>query len=145
MGCPPSTELHVIRTASALCAALLLTACSQAGANAGKPADLNASLEPEILKWRTEIETTHPACRNKVGGKGCEAFEVTCKGAENLTPADEKKGVTAKVVAAMNFSGRMPDGSTGKGGSAFAEFANAHGTWTRAEARPVNPTTCAAF
>jgi hypothetical protein len=133
----------VIRTASGLFAALLLTACSQAGANGGKPADLNASLEPEILKWRTDIETTHPACKNKVGGKGCEAFEVTCKGAEALTPADQSKGVTAKVVAAMNFSGRMPDGSTGKGGSAFAEFSNAHGAWTRAEARPVNPTTCA--
>jgi hypothetical protein len=145
MGCPPLTERHVIRTAGGLCAVLLLTACSQAGANAGKPADLNASLEPEILKWRTGIEATHPACRSKVGGKGCEGFEVTCKGAENLTAADQSKGVTAKIVAAMNFSGRMPDGSTGKGGSAFAEFTNAGGTWTRTEAKPVNPTTCAAF
>ena len=135
----------MIRPASAFCALFLLTACSQPGAKTSNPGDLNASLEPEILKWRTEIEATHPACKTKIGGKGCEGFEVTCKGAEDLTPADRQKGVTAKVISAMTFTGRMPDGSTGKGGSAFAEFSNPNGVWTRVDAKPVNPTTCASF
>jgi hypothetical protein len=135
----------VIRPAGALCALLLLTGCSQAGANTENPNDPYSGLAPQILAWRTDIEASHPACQTKVGGKGCESFEVTCKGAENLTPADAAKGVTAKVVAAMEFSAKTADGSTGKSGSAFAEFSKTGGQWTRTEAKPVNPQTCAAF
>ena len=135
-----------MRTPAILVASLfLLTACSQAGANANDPANPYSGLEPEILKWRTDIEASHPACQSKIDGKGCEAFEVTCKGAETLTAADQKNGVTAKLVAAMDFSGRMADGSTGKAGSAFAEFSKTGGAWVRSEATPVNPKTCASF
>ena len=135
----------MIRPAGALCALLLLTACSQAGANSDNPNDPYSGLPPQILAWRTDIEAHHPACQSKVGGKGCESFEVTCKGAENLTAADTAKGVTAKIVAAMEFSAKTTDGSTGKAGSAFAEFSKAGGQWTRTETKPVNPQTCAAF
>jgi len=46
-------------------------------------------------------------------------------------------------VAAMTFAGRNADGSTGKSGSSFALFSKAGDAWTRAEAMPVNLTTCA--
>jgi hypothetical protein len=135
-----------LRTPALLAACLLLlTACSQAGAKVENPNDPYSGLEPEILKWRADIEAEHPACQSKIDGKGCEAFEVTCKGAEALTASDRAQGVTARIVSAMNFSGRMADGSTGKSGSAFAEFSKTGGAWTRAEAKPVNPTTCAGF
>lgn len=132
----------MIRYLAAAVLLLPLAACSQGGQ---KPAatDLNAELQPQIAAWHDAVEANHVACRTKVGGKGCESFEVTCKAAQDITPAEQATGVTAKVVAAMTFSGRNPDGSSGKPGSAFAQFSKAGGTWTRAEAKPVNMSTCA--
>ena len=129
---------------AALSILLLVAACGQAQPKED-PADPYAGLEHEILTWRAEIEAGHPACQAKIKGKGCEAFEVTCKGAQELTAADRAKGATAKLVAAMRFSARTSDGSSGKSGSAFAEFVKARGAWTHAEAQPVNPTSCAPF
>lgn len=125
-----------------LLAALVLSACSSGG-DAGSSSDPNAGLDAEILAWRGDIEANHPTCATKVEGKGCESFEVTCKGLQELTPEEQAKGVTTQVVAAMRFSGRMADGSTGAPGSAFAEFTKSGGQWTRAEAKPVNLSTCA--
>lgn len=128
--------------AAVLSLSLLLAAC---GSNES-PADSSdpyAGLDAQVLAWRGEIEAGHPACAAKVDGKGCEAFEVTCKGAQEITPEEQAAGVTAQVVAAMRFSGRNPDGSTGKSGSAFAEFTKTGGQWTRTEAKPVNLSTCA--
>jgi hypothetical protein len=145
MGCPDSqSEPYVNRSAYACAAVLLLAACSQGGGKAD-PSDPAAGLDAEILKWRTEIEATHPVCRTKIEGKGCESFEVTCKGLRDPAADDAAKGVAARIVAAMRFSARTEDGSSGKPGSAFAEFVKTGGQWTRAEAKPVNPTTCAAF
>jgi hypothetical protein len=124
---------------AAALAALLLTACSSGGDS--KSNDPYAGLDQQILSWRTAIETGHPACAAKVEGKGCQDFQVTCKAAQEIGPED--KGVTAKVVAAMTFAGRNPDGSTGKSGSSFAMFSKAGGAWTRGEAQPVNLRTCA--
>lgn len=133
-----------MRTPVLLVASLLvLTACSPG--ETSDPSDPYSGLDPQIVAWRGEIETAHPACNTKIDGKGCEGFEVTCKGARELTAADQSKGVSARIVSAMRFSGRMADGSTGKAGSAFAEFTKAGGQWKRAEADPVNPTTCAGF
>jgi len=139
---PPPLEPFVIRPlAIAGLAALLLTGCSQrAGPDASGP---YAGLESEILSWRTEIEATHPACTAKVAGKGCESFEVTCKGAQTIAPDETARGVTARVVAAMTFNGRNPDGSSGRPGSSFAQFTKAGGKWTRIPAMPVNMTSCA--
>ena len=128
------------RSAYAVAATLLLAACG-GNAPAADPNDPAA----EILKWHADLEATHPVCANKVEGKGCEGFEVTCKGLKDPEAGDQAKGVTARVVAAMRFNARMEDGSTGKPGSAFADFVKTDGQWTRAEAQPVNPTTCAAF
>ena len=127
--------------AASLCG-LLLAACSQGGAKSD-PNDPNAGLDREIVAWHTDLETSHPACRAKVKGHGCDSFQVMCKAMQEITPDETSKGVTAQVVAAMTFSGRNADGSSGKAGSAFALFSKAGGKWTRAEARPVNMNTCA--
>ena len=121
---------------------LLLAACSQGSAKTD-PNDPNAGLDREIVAWHTALEASHPACRGKVKGHGCDSFEVRCKAMQEITPDEASKGVTAQVIAAMTFSGRNSDGSSGKAGSAFALFSKAGGQWTRAEAMPVNMSSCA--
>lgn len=134
----------IVRPGAALAAILLLSACSSGGDTA-ESSDPTAGLDAQILAWRNDVEASHPACATKIEGKGCESFEVTCKGLQDLTPDEQAQGVAAQVVAAMRFSGRTADGSTGKSGSAFAEFTKANGQWTRTEAKPVNLSTCASF
>ncbi len=129
--------------AAALPALLLLAACSSGIQD--DPKDPYSGLSREIVPWTEAVEASHPTCKAKVGGKGCVGFEVTCKGARDLTPEDRARGVTAKVVAALRFSAKTEDGSTGKPGSAFAEFSKANGEWTRIEAMPVNPSSCSAL
>ncbi len=120
----------------------LLAACSPA-ADKTASADPNAGLDTEILAWRTSIEAEHPTCAAKVEGKGCQDFQVMCKGLQAISADETAKGVGSKVVAAMTFASRNPDGSTGKSGSAFALFTKTGGTWARAESPPVNMRTCA--
>ena len=132
-----------MRTPALFACLLLVVACSPGGAS--DPSDPYSGLDPQIVAWRGAIEAEHPACKTKIEGKGCEGFEVTCKGLKDPAPTDQAKGVTTRIISSMRFSARMPDGSTGKAGSAFVEFTKAGGAWTRAETAPVNPTTCAAF
>ncbi|HET6970117.1 MAG TPA: hypothetical protein VFH92_03235 [Phenylobacterium sp.] len=122
---------------------LSLSACSPGTDKTAAGADPYAGLQPQIAAWHDAIENNHVACQNKINGKGCESFEVTCKAAQDITPDEKTAGVTAKVIAAMSFSARTPDGSSGKPGSAFATFSKANGSWTRAEAKPVNMSSCA--
>jgi len=129
-------------SAAAFCG-LFLAACSPAANKTAASDDPNAGLDTQILEWRTALETTHSACANKVEGKGCDSFQVTCKAMQEITPDEKAKGITAQVVASMSFNGRTADGASGKPGSAFALFSKAGGTWTRTEAPPVNMTTCA--
>jgi hypothetical protein len=134
----------VIRLSAVVClAALSLAACGQAGNTQQTSSDPYAGLDTQILEWRKTIEATHSACANKVDGKGCQDFQVMCKGAQEITPEEAARGVTAQVVAAMTFAGRNPDGSTSKSGSSFALFSKSGGAWTRTEAMPVNLHTCA--
>lgn len=123
--------------------ALCLAACSPSGGGKSGASDPYAGLDTQILAWRTSIEASHPACASKVEGKGCQDFQVMCKAAQDISADEAAKGVKAKVVAAMTFAGRNPDGSTGKSGSSFATFSKTAEAWTRAEAKPVNMTTCA--
>lgn len=124
---------------SALC---VLSACAPKH-NAPADTDRYAGLSPQILAWRTALEADHSACAIKVDGRGCQGFQVTCKAAQDITSAERAQGVSAKLVAAMTFNGRSPDGSGGTLGSAFAIFSKAGGVWTRTEARPVNMSSCA--
>lgn len=121
---------------------LFLSACGPKVDETSTPARYSG-LEPQILAWRTVIEASHPACAAKVEGRGCESFQVTCKAAQEITTDEAANGVSAQLVAAMTFNGRNADGSSGKPGSAFAIFSKARGVWTRAEAQPVNMTSCA--
>lgn len=136
-------EFALVRS-TLLVATLVLSACSQGGDTADS-SDPTAGLDAQIVAWRNDVEASHPACATKTEGKGCESFEVTCKGLQELTAEEQAQGIAAQVVAAMRFSGRTADGSTGKSGSAFAEFTKTNGQWTRAEAKPVNLSTCASF
>lgn len=120
----------------------LLAACSSESGKAAS-SDPYAGLDTQILSWRTALEGAHPACAAKVEGKGCQDFQVMCKAAQDIGAEEAAKGVKAKVVAAMTFAGRNPDGSTGKSGSSFANFSKTANAWTRTEAKPVNMTTCA--
>lgn len=130
-------------TALAIAPAILCAGCSPRTPT-GKGADPNAGFDAQIPAWRADIEAKHPACAAKVDGKGCDSFEVRCKGAMVVTSEEAARGVTARVVSAMTFSGRNADGSSGKAGSAFADFRKVDGAWTRAESPPLNLTTCAA-
>ena len=121
---------------------LLLSACGPKVDETSTP-DRYSGLAPQILAWRTAIEASHPACAIKIEGRGCEAFQVTCKAAQEITTDETANGVSAQLVAAMTFNGRSSDGSSGKPGSAFAIFSKARGSWTRAEAPAVNMTSCA--
>lgn len=135
----------MIRTLAVIAAgALALSACSKAPEKVDL-SDPAAGLSEQIVPWTTDIEASHTACKTKVEGKGCEGFTVTCKAAQTITPDEQAKGVNSKVIAAVTFTGRMEDGSTGKSGSAFATFTRTGSQWTRAEAKPVNPTSCAPF
>ena len=130
----------MIRPLFSAAALLLLAACGEGQSQAST--DPYSGLSPEILAWRTDLEATHPACSTKLDGKGCQSFEVTCKGSKTLTPADRASGATAKVVAAMIFQGLGGPGG-GQPGSAFAEFSKTGGEWTRIATAPVNLATCA--
>lgn len=123
-------------------AALALTGCGKPGSSAAS-SDPYAGLDTEFTNWRAEIEATHPGCKVKVDKKGCEAFEVTCKAQQEITPAEAASGITAQIVAAMTFMGKGTDGSSDNPGSSFAVFSKARGTWTRVETSPVNLSTCA--
>jgi hypothetical protein len=119
-------------------AVLTLAGCGKAGGGS-TATDPYAGLETEFLGWRTEIEATHPGCRTKVDKKGCEAFQITCKAQQEITPDEAARGITAQIVAAMTFTGRSGGGL----GSSFAVFSKAGDAWSRAETSPVNLSTCA--
>lgn len=129
------------RLLAALAILALTAGCSPKDHAGGEGA--YAGLDPAILAWRGSLEASHPACAVKTEGRGCESFQITCKAAQEITSQERSAGVTAQLVAAMTFNGRKPDGSTGNPGSAFALFSKTGGVWSRAEASPVNLSSCA--
>jgi hypothetical protein len=141
------SEIRPLRRLAALAFAVLaLAACSPGGGATKSAQDPKfAGLDTQILAWRADIEKSNPLCAAKVKGKGCEAFEVACKAERTITPEEQARGVTAKLVSAMTFAATTPDGAGGKPGSAFAEFSKAGDTWTRTETAPVNLSSCAGF
>jgi len=123
-------------------AVLTLAACGPKAADPDADGKF-AGLDGEIREWREVLLKTRSACADAPSDKGCQAFEVACKGEMALTPADAAEGVTARVVAAMTYNGWDAGRGEFAPASAFAEFAKARGAWTRHEIGPLNLTTCA--
>jgi hypothetical protein len=119
---------------------MLLGGCSgQPKTSAGEP---YAGLDEAIRAWKTEIAASDQSCRRAPAGARCEGFEVTCKAQRTITPQEQAKGVTAKLVADINWSGYDDKGSP-QPDSAAALFTKAGGTWLRSATKPVNPESCA--
>jgi hypothetical protein len=131
------------RRAAALVALLILGGCGQAGQSGGKATDKFAGLDAEILKWRTEIIAADPLCKSQAADQKCESFEVACKAERTVTSADQAKGITARVVAAMTWNGFDAKFQHAQSGSRTSEFSKTGSAWTRAEHPPVNMSSCA--
>ncbi|MDO8378816.1 hypothetical protein [Phenylobacterium sp.] len=119
----------------------LVAACSPKAKSAAD--DQYAGLGDEILAWHKQIQASDKACLSKSDGKGCQGFEVGCKGARELTAIDKAKGVTAKLVVAMSWEGWDPVRSEYRTQSGFSEFTKVDGGWMRNPTGPVNLSTCA--
>jgi hypothetical protein len=128
---------------AALAALLILGGCSPQAGGETAANDPYAGLDGEILKWRTEIVNNDALCQSRVEGQACESFEISCKAQLAITPKDQAAGVTAKLVAALNWNGFDPATKQTQPVVRSAEFRKAGGVWTRAEHTPVNPSTCA--
>jgi hypothetical protein len=129
------------KPAAALAALLMLGACGQTqkAADGGK----FAGLDREILAWRQDILKTDKLCRSQVEGQTCEGFEVACKAERTIAPDEAARGVTAKVVAALNWNGFDPAFKQPQTGTATALFTRAGGAWTRTPHTSLSPSTCA--
>lgn len=126
---------------AALAAGLaLLAGCS--GQKTGASSDPYAGLDEAIRGWKTEIAAGDKSCTRAPSGSKCEMFEVSCKAQRVITPDEQAKGMTAKLVADMNWSG-FDDKGAPQPDSAAALFTKSNGTWSRAPAKPVNPESCA--
>ena len=135
-----ATDLKI--GAVALAALMILGGCGPAGKGGGPSAQF-AGLDGEILKWRGEIIARDPLCRSKVEGQTCVDFEVACKAQRTVTPADQAKGVTGRVVAAISWNGFDDKFKQAQRGAKSAEFANSASGWTRTDHAPVSMSTCA--
>ena len=128
------------QSAALMLGLLLVAGCS--GQKSSGAADPYAGLDDAIRGWKTEVSTGDASCRRAPTGSKCEMFEVSCKAQRTITPEDQAKGVTAKLVADMSWSG-FDDKGAPTPASAAALFTKAAGTWARASYKPVNPETCA--
>jgi hypothetical protein len=130
-----------MRRAAALAALMMLGACSQA--DKASSGDKFAGLDGQVLAWRQEIVKTDKLCQSQAEGEKCTGFDVACKAERTITPEEAARGVTAKVVAALNWNGFDTKFKQAQTGSAVALFTNTKGAWSRAPHTSVNPSTCA--
>jgi len=135
--------LDVLRPAGVVATLSLLAACSPASQGGGQAGGKFAGLDGEILKWRTQIIATDPLCKSTAESQKCVGFDVACKAERTVTPADQAKGITARVVTAMTWNGWDPKLKQAQAGARTAEFAKGPAGWTRADHPPVNMSTCA--
>ena len=130
-----------MRPAAAIAALLLLGACNPPAKSTGD--DKFVGLDGQILSWRQDILKGDKLCQSQAEGQKCEGFEVICKAERTVTPEDQAKGVTAKVVAALNWNGFDPKFKQSQRATATALFTRTNGAWARVEHVPVNLSTCA--
>jgi hypothetical protein len=123
-------------------ALLILGGCSQATQSGGQAQDKFAGLDGEILKWRQDIMAADPLCKSTVADQKCAKFEVACKAERAVTPADQAKGVTARVVTMITWDGFDPKFQHPQSGTKAAEFTRTANGWTRGDHGPVYMQTC---
>lgn len=127
--------------AAALAALLILGGCGPA-AQTGAPTDKFSGLDSEELNWRKEIIATDPLCKATAEDQKCSGFEVACKAERTVTPADQAKGITARVVVMMTWNGFDTKFNHPQSGTRAAEFTKTAKGWTRAPHGAVYMQTC---
>ena len=98
---------------------------------------------PRVRRVRKAIIASDPLCRSQAEGEKCEGFEVACKAERTITPDDQAKGITARVVTVITWNGFDAKFKHGQNGSRAVEFAKGPAGWTRTDHPPVNMSTCA--
>lgn len=128
---------------AAMAVALTLGGCQQGGSAAGQAGDKYAGLDGAIRTWHASVKEKDALCVNQPAAQACNSFEVACKGERPLDPADEAKGVTAKVVTAMSWQAWSAETEEYRPASGVAEFTKVGEEWRRVDVGPVNLATCA--
>lgn len=141
-------ETMILKTRTAALAALLipmlaLSACDKPAANSAAGGDKYAGLDNQVLDWRKQILAEDPLCKGTADDQKCQGFEVACKAERTVTADDTAKGINARVVAAIDFTGWDPKLKQSQAGSRAAEFVKDAKGWTRRDHAPVNMTSCA--
>jgi hypothetical protein len=131
------------RRAAALAALLILGGCEKPAPAGGASGDKFAGLDGAILQWRQDIIAADPLCKATAEDQKCSGFEVACKAERTVTAADQAKGVTARVVGLLTWTGFDPKFKQSQSASLTAEFSKTAQGWTRASHGPVNPQSCA--
>lgn len=129
-------------SAALILGVLLLGGCSGGGKSASSASDPYAGLNDAMLSWKTELAASDVSCRQAPAGSKCEMFQVSCKAQRTISPDEAAKGVTAKLVADLGWSGYDDKGGPTPA-SAAALFTRTNGAWQRTATKPVNPETCA--
>jgi hypothetical protein len=147
---PVPKELKTLKMRAAAVAALMipmaiLGGCSRPGQSTSSGAEQGkfAGLDGQILSWRKAIIASDPLCKSQAEGEKCEGFEVACKAERTVTADDQAKGITARVVTVITWTGFDAKFKHAQNGSRAAEFAKGASGWTRADHAPVNMSTCA--
>jgi hypothetical protein len=128
--------------AAALAALLILGGCDKAATTTGAPADKFAGLDAAELSWRKDIIATDPLCKATAEDQKCSGFEVACKAERTVTPAEQAKGVTAKVVVMMTWNGFDPKFNHPQSGTRAELFTKTGKDWTRSPHGAVYMQTC---
>ena len=131
-----------MRRVAAAAALSILGACGQTSPTGGPSPDKYAGLDGEILNWRKEILAADPLCTSTVADQRCQSFEVACKAERPVTPADQAKGITVRVVTMITWNGFDPKFQHPQSGTQAAEFTKAASHWTRVRHGPVYMQTC---
>ena len=136
------TPVAALAVLSILSAAL--TGCGPSGGSgaSGQAGDKFAGLDGEILKWRQEIIASDPLCKRTADDEKCQSFEVACKAERTVTPADQAKGVSARVVTMITWNGFDPKFNHPQSGVRTAEFTKTAAGWSRAPHGPVYMQSC---
>lgn len=131
------------RRLAAVAALLFLGGCGPAATTTTDAGGQFAGLDGEILKWRAEIVKSGRLCQSSAEGRKCQGFEVACKAERTITPADRAAGVTAKLVAAMDWNGWDSKLKQAQAGSESVLFTKSGSSWAHAPHAPVNMSSCA--